>query len=305
MPTQPNWLWPISNVVSLHLRAALWPCGVFGRNARRLWAISLGEDAMTIPEPGFFSPDCVAFIALIPCQSCIVCFFRNQVRSLYGINGNFVEDLSAAMYCSTFTMVSVEQEILAREEQRKRLAGSHSKQYQHHDPMTYLSPESAMTKPSSKEKPSSLDATSAKNLGKHFLDDHKIIAAKSVRSPHSLESDSTIPPLATTPPFVKLNHDQNLARDVLASSGTGGTVGHGLPAHKPSQVRVTRPAHQLSDDATIVSGSKRDTGNVLDERAKGDTEHKLTEAMRMSDDHAGVAVATAGSEVGSSKLEEA
>ncbi|KAG5984166.1 hypothetical protein E4U55_005879 [Claviceps digitariae] len=263
---------------------------------------------------------------------CLVGSFQTKVRSLYGIGGNACLDQCDGIVCPCFAMIRVEQEILLREQQRKRLVGSHIRQYQRHDPMSYLRPESAMTRPSSKETSSSLDTTPAYSLSKHSLDDHQVMPAGNVPSPHNLEADATVPPLPKTTVsghhvcrdpltnlahpavshdlsadktthFVNLDYDHNLGRDVLAaSSGAGRTIGHGLPAHKPSQVSVIRPAHRLSDDTTISSESRSGTGHVHDEHAKQDTTNKETSTKHMSDGDA--SVTATGNEVGSSKIED-
>ncbi|KAG5926290.1 hypothetical protein E4U53_003110 [Claviceps sorghi] len=227
----------------------------------------------------------------------------------------------------------MEQEILSREEQRKRLVGGHSKQYQHHEPMAYSSPEYSTAKPSSKETLSNLDKTPAHSLGKHSLDDHRVVTAGTVRPPHSLEADATVPPpvrptvsghyvcqdavtdlaptaashdlsVDKTAHFANLDYDHNLSRDVLAGTDTGRAMGHGLSAHKPSQVLIPRPAHQLKDDAAVLSEGRSGTGDIVNDEARETlpAEGRVTGARHMTDDHA-VATVT-GNKSGASKIED-
>ncbi|KAG6000218.1 hypothetical protein E4U54_001500 [Claviceps lovelessii] len=337
---QKGWLWPAVRTqrptIGSTLAASLWPCGIFARTSRRLKAVRSGQDAEHIAVPGIFSPECAICLTLCPAFGCLVGSLQTKARALYGIDGNACSDQCDGIFCPCFTMVRVEQEILFREEQRKRLVESPRRPYQRHDSMTYLSPESAMTKPSSKETPSSLDTTAATRSTTHSLDNHQVMTAGNVRPRHGIEADATIASLPkttasghhvcrdpvtivahtpashdlsadTTTYFVNLDYDHNLGRDVLASSSTGRTiVGHGLPAHKPSQVSTTRPAHQLSDDATVLPESRSGTGHVLDEHGEGDTANKETGAKHMADDDAtATATATATvNEVEPSKAEE-
>ncbi|KAG5927957.1 hypothetical protein E4U42_001494 [Claviceps africana] len=296
-----GWLWPDARSDGLGFKSALaavvWPCGIYARTGRRLRAARSGEDAENIPGPHMFSRDCALFAVCLPGSSCLVGLLQTEVRTFYGIDGGPCLDFCDGLLCTCYSLIRMEQEILSREEQRKRLVGTHSTQYQHHDPMRYSSPEYAMTKPSSKETSSSLEKTPAHSLVKHSLDDHGVVRTGTMRSPHGLEADATMAPsvkttvsdhyvcrdpvtdLASaaashglsadkTTHFTNLQYDHNLSRDVLAGSDTGRVMGHGLPAHKPSQVPISRPAHQLKDDGPVLSEGRSGTGHVLDDDAR-------------------------------------
>ncbi|KAG5933990.1 hypothetical protein E4U59_006510 [Claviceps monticola] len=220
---------------------------------------------------------------------CWVGGVQTKIRSLYGIEGNGAFDVCFSMACPCLSLVRSEQEILLRESKRKRLAASHHQvqltgnEYQRQDMMSYLSPESAKVKPISKGETSSLGTTAVQGPSKHSLDDHEITVTGKMTSPHQLDADATIlsaakttnvsghhvcqDPIATLASravphdlsadkaryFAKLDHDQNLSRELLAGSGSGNKMPHGVEARKASDGHTTRTAHQITDDRDKAS----------------------------------------------------
>ncbi|KAG5932495.1 hypothetical protein E4U60_005180 [Claviceps pazoutovae] len=287
------WLWPDTNAYDHDLKSCLaatfWPFGIFARTVQRLAAIEHGQDAENIPEPGLFNRDCALCLIFLPCFGCWVGGVQTKIRSLYGIEGNGALDVCFSMACPCLSLVRSEQEILLRESKRKRLTASHhrvqltSNEYQRQDSMSYLSPESAKVKPISKEETSSLGTTAVQGPSKHSLDDHEVTVTGKMPSPHQLDADATIlspakttkvsghhvcqDPIATLASravphdlsadkaryFAKLDHDQNLSKELLAGSGSGNKMPHGVAARKASDGHTTRPAHQITDDRNKAS----------------------------------------------------
>ncbi|KAG5962353.1 hypothetical protein E4U58_003908 [Claviceps cyperi] len=313
-----DWLWPDTNAYDHDLKSCLavtfWPFGIFARTVQRLAAIEHGEDAENIPEPGIFNRDCAVCLIFLPCFGCWVGGVQTKIRSLYGIEGNGTSDVCFSMACPCLSLVRSEQEILLRESKRKRLTASHHRvqstgnEYQRQDLMSYLSPDSAQVKPISKEETSSLGTTAVQGPSKHSLDDHEVIMTGKMPSPHQLDADATTLSLAKTTKvsghhvcqdpvatlasravphdlsadkaryFAKLNHDQNLSRELLASSGSGNKMPHGVTARKASDGRTTRPAHQVTDNRNQASRSRSGTGHGLSDDARKDTTQKPTVA---------------------------
>ncbi|KAG6162379.1 hypothetical protein E4U44_008287 [Claviceps purpurea] len=290
-----DWLWPDTNAYDHDLKSCLavtfWPFGIFARTVQRLGAIEQGQDAENVPEPGLFNRDCSLCLLFLPCFGCWVGGVQTQVRSLYGIEGNGALDVCFSTACPCVSLVRSEQEILLRESKRKRLTACHhrvqltSNEYQRQDSMSYLSSESAKVKPISKEETFSLGTTAVQGPSKPSLDDHEVTVTGKMTSPRQLDADATIlspakttkvsghhichDPVATLASravphdlsadkaryFAKLDHDQNLSRDLLAGSGSGNKMPHGVAAREASDGHTTRPSHQVTDDQNKASRS--------------------------------------------------
>ncbi|KAG6043085.1 hypothetical protein E4U39_005036 [Claviceps sp. Clav50 group G5] len=305
-----TWLWPDTNAYDYDVKSCLavtfWPFGIFARTVHRLVAIEDGEDAENIPEPGLFNRDCALCLLFLPCFGCWVGGVQTQIRSLYGIEGNGASDVCFSMACPCLSLVRSEQEILLRESKPKRLIESHRRvqstgsEYQRQDSMSYLSPEPAKVKPISKET-SSLGTTAVQGPSKHSLDDHEVTVTGKMSSPHQLDADATTLSLAKSTKVsghhvcqdpvatlasravphdlsadkarhsAKLDHDQNLSRELLAGSGSGNKMPHGVAARKASDGHTTRPAHQVTDDGNKASRSRSGTGHGLSYDARKGT----------------------------------
>ncbi|KAG6078916.1 hypothetical protein E4U15_004028 [Claviceps sp. LM218 group G6] len=226
---------------------------------------------------------------------------QTQVRSLYGIEGNVASDVCFGMACPCLSLARSEQEILLRESKRKRLTASHHRfqstgnEYQRQDSMSYLNQ-------ISNKETSNLGTTAVHGPRRYSLDDHDVTVTRKMPAPHQLDADATtlslakstkvsghhicqdpVAPLASRAVphdlvadkakyFAKLDHDQNLSRELLAGSGSGNKMPHSVAARKASDGHTSSPGHQVTDDENKASRSRPGTGHDLsDDARKGTT----------------------------------